>query len=1739
MLRTNLLRFFFVAQLLASLFTRNAIAQCVQADCAQDPIACIITKAAVGIGGGVNANVTADVVVPGGRTSKKFFPVSYAHDGGSGSYTVVPKADADDTGIPLTQALCVGQVTAIFNRSGSKAIKVEVTQSVSSRVQQSANSVRVVYDETPPVLTINSVIQAASADAGTPIPFSGGTTFFTSNAIVVQGRVNDVEPAQDPNLLAVLVQEGLTTSGQVVPVTSGTNGTFSLPINLSQEQDGEFQIRLVGLDSNGLNFADGSPANRSEPRTVRVIKDTVKPVLTKLEIISGIGDNQKVQEVPRVFVQGGSQIRVRATFSERLKVAPTLALKHQGNGAGEPSQPYSVPFDSQLFASNPTVVEYEFTPLFDPRNLGPVDLQFGPAAATISNAQIGIDMAGNDLDATQGVLKNQGTVIAGIVVDGNAPSLFRLTGAAGEVQSRPRNNQTLARKDFPTRIELFVQDYNLPSNLPGSVDASSEVTGRFDNGSGVDFDKVGSADMRVVVRRPNGTEIAGTLVTQPPNGLVYLLPLVEQIFGSETSTGNPEDANKPDAGAYTVQVSLIDKVGNKAVESIVFNMDVDPINAASIQVSLKPPGSPAAAGGINFSLKNPIKGSEIPDLPSMVDLSTLDSVNQLDGFDICSTDPTFSVTRSTIDLKARLNGPDTVARSLIITGTVDGNATNTCGTTGLGNFTVVKERQKEVFPNLPFDFPNPGTIGDHVRPGEKDPRFGQYDGPYLAEILAVDGPGNVSKAIRKEFLLDTTAPYTERTFPQENQKINTPLRHVSAVVVDPSPARLHTFEQSGKVNFGSGISIKASKMNLRLPAPYRDNLSTTLFDTADGNRLRGVLDFTHNPNSFDPTLPTFNPNDDAYRVLLEIVDNNANTVTLPVDGSVDGIYTVEVIPVDNAGNNVNDATTRGGFKPLTDGVKPPKELKRDFRFLLDTVPPNLTFSPIGAAQTAPSELNVNGGSFELKGKVRDLSARTPATEAIRGGSGMDRVEYSLVLLRQDGTMVDSQPGDGQDVKPRNNPILKDVKAELSAITDPSLDPSVSSTRPLTDGYRDLLMVEHTWTIKGVLPPPDEIIVPDQNTVANYVLIVKAIDQAGNISERRIVMKLNSGLLPPPELVSPNLNGALKSPAVVFEWKPVPEAAEYILNLSHPTGQLTTYAVVKSGDNPNVRWNQILTTQGEYEWWVLSVDSVGNAGQKGLTRKFRYDKEAPFIESLSWSDLSPEATTRMSIGTFKLQVVFNEELGKWPKVTFKPLQTSVPEQMIVTSRVSGKTWEGVATIPTTATNLWDGKATLEISQAEDKAGNLMIVNRNYDFTIDTGPSYSVKYFENPVYRTEVVMVVKSTENLLNVPVLTEPVGVSLATGTMLRISDSVFAANLRITASNDTTGKVRISGTDLDGNTASRILTFPVSVLKTNQSTRVLSTGLVLNVPSGSVAQNTPMMVLPREEFSEIPQINASVGSVSKEVQELKKIKDLELLSPTDIQFLQPVAVEMDPGQPLGPQQGLFLASGGSLELIEANVRDGKYHFSLMRSGQIMIFEDLKPPLLNLDSSLEQDGIRAVNPKVRFEAKDLGSGLRQDSIHVTLAGQQMAFEEVDARGAYVYGMKGRIANGDNELEIEVSDRLGNLSVLKSTVQVLGPIRISAIAYPNPARSFSMFSYDLSRAADHVELKLYDAAGALIHSINSAQDPLVTTVRGKNTWRWDLLDRRGRNVANGVYFVQVVARDRDGHQDRQRIRVAVLQ
>ena len=129
--------------------------------------------------------------------------------------------------------------------------------------------------------------------------------------------------------------------------------------------------------------------------------------------------------------------------------------------------------------------------------------------------------------------------------------------------------------------------------------------------------------------------------------------------------------------------------------------------------------------------------------------------------------------------------------------------------------------------------------------------------------------------------------------------------------------------------------MQYSGMSAQLVKPYRpEDLDTTLFDINKGNEIKGRLSYVHRPNSFDASLPTFSPEDDYYRVLLEFIDEQGNSRSLPLDGSADGIYSLIVTPVDNAGNSIDGALAgQSGWKPITnpDQIQS-QELKKVLHF---------------------------------------------------------------------------------------------------------------------------------------------------------------------------------------------------------------------------------------------------------------------------------------------------------------------------------------------------------------------------------------------------------------------------------------------------------------------------------------------------------------------------------------------------------------------------------------------------------------------------------------------------------------------------------------------------------------------------------------------------------------------------------------------------------------------------------------
>jgi hypothetical protein len=1705
----------------------NTLGQCTD----ENPQNCVITRAAVG--SNLDAGPSDDV--DRGRTSFNRFPVEFTHDGATSSFTVsIIAPSPTDSGSSVTESSCDGQLTVFFTNPAEKVVRIRVAQvNLGGRTATSQNALRVVYDNVPPIILPLQVFQGTTTD-GNPEPYSAGTTYFTSDDLVITARVTDPPPSAAPENLGIQVADGLSQVGAVVPSNNPGSGLFELNLGLINEvKDGEFQIEVVALDSTSSTFPDGSPANRSEPVRYRVVLDREAPVLTGLEaIIHSNTQNQSILEIPGAFVKSGT-VRIRASFSEPLKQPPTLTVTQGGSGVGEPPPPYKIFFDSVLFQASPDTVEYILTPQATVSDLGPIALSFG---------EDGRDFAGNPLALDAGVLSRGETLQRALILDGVAPDLRRVDLAVpGQIQSDPKNGDSLPEGRFPEQILVIVKDYNLPDSLGDG--SGGDLTAR-NNASGVDFARVlgtgsdGEAGIRVELSNPEGSPLLGTLATKPPNGLVYILPRESQLFQSSGGVA-PE-------GIYTVKISLVDRVGNAGTETFFFEMDNTDISADRLQVSILP----QPANGENFSpdtgnplLKNPISGQKIPDNPGFVDLGTLDAVRDLQSVKICSTDPSFDLTRSPITVNARLSGPDTIPRTLLVTGTPNlGDIENTCGLSGSLSLSVSRD-QLSAFPSLNFPFPNPNSVGSGIGSGERDPRFGLFDGPYRVEILARDAAGNESDPIVKEFLLDTTPPFTRETFPKNFSKTNSPLRHVSAILTDPHPPRKLVFDEEGHVNFGSGISVDFSSMDLHLQVPYRpQSIDLEVFDPVQDHRVKGRLTFTHKPNSLDPSLPSFHPKDDAYRILLEFVTSLGQAMTLPTDGGADGIYRIDVVPVDNAGNTVEAARAgQSGFNPAQNPDRDgPKEVRKSFFFLLDTVAPHISLDDV-SGQPVRGSLSVAGSSFTVLGKTRDLSARLD--QPTHGGAGVDRVDYELVFFK-DGKQAPAVPGsDGSLPKP--NPVISGT-AWLSPIQLESSDPHTSESRPLDPTtYRELPLEERSFRIDGRLPSLSQLIrsvdVPGGGE-GQYFLRILSHDLAGNIGLESVEIFLSLSDLQPPELKSPDFGARIDSTAIELSWKPVSKAFNYILSLSSPQGGLSTFSISGVETSGLVKTLQILNQQGEYRWWVAARDSVGNTGNRSLEQTFTLDTHPPVLRFVTWSDFSPEAQVQINRGVFKLHLLFDEPLSQAPRVSFQPFLSSFARQDFTTSRFQGAIWEGQGQVPPGADSSWNGPAILWVENARDLAGTSMLTDKSRSFEIKTGPTYALRFFENPVFKTEIVVLIQASERLGGTPLLFNPVGVDFLNEELVQVGDQTYSTVFKLQPSNEPVGQVEITGRDLLGNASTRSVTFPIRSIDGALGGEVRSSRMQLSIEPGAFQGIQTLAMLPPPEFASSPsQVETKSLKSKNRIVEWVEVGEVGLLYPSGQQFALPARLTIKPREPLADHQGYFLEVGGQMKFLASadlpGSQAGAYSGQVNQLGRVVVLEDHNPPRIELAPEMQVGVLDPRAAKLRFSIHEAGSGLVSAGPQVVLGGRRLESQAL-GEGQYEASYGGILSPGSHWVSIRARDRLGNASVLRSEFKVESPIRIRLDVFPNPARSFSRLRYRLSRGASFLALKILDTHGRVVFKTDSQVDFSLELDSGQNTYEWDLANGEGEAVANGVYFCKLLVKDAQGAVDRAQSKIAVL-
>ena len=116
----------------------------------------------------------------------------------------------------------------------------------------------------------------------------------------------------------------------------------------------------------------------------------------------------------------------------------------------------------------------------------------------------------------------------------------------------------------------------------------------------------------------------------------------------------------------------------------------------------------------------------------------------------------------------------------------------------------------------------------------------------------------------------------------------------------------------------------------------------------------------------------------------------------------------------------------------------------------------------------------------------------------------------------------------------------------------------------------------------------------------------------------------------------------------------------------------------------------------------------------------------------------------------------------------------------------------------------------------------------------------------------------------------------------------------------------------------------------------------------------------------------------------------------------------------------------------------------------------------------------------------------------------------------------------QLQLIASDLDGNTAESEIAFQVHGKLQlVEPLNYPNPFKSDTTVTCELTRPAESLMLKIYTLTGRLIRELQSEAPA------GFIQLKWDGKDDDGNEVANGVYYGKMIVKSLDDEDDQTHI------
>ena len=562
--------------------------------------------------------------------------------------------------------------------------------------------------------------------------------------------------------------------------------------------------------------------------------------------------------------------------------------------------------------------------------------------------------------------------------------------------------------------------------------------------------------------------------------------------------------------------------------------------------------------------------------------------------------------------------------------------------------------------------------------------------------------------------------------------------------------------------------------------------------------------------------------------------------------------------------------------------------------------------------------------------------------------------------------------------------------------------------------------------------------------------------------------------------------------------------------------------------------------------------------------FFADVKGPAIVGTSYDNINSQG---------EIMIVFDQPLDKTTGEATSSyiIQDNAGNSIPITSAILQSDGQTVLLIAS-GTFIENADYTIKAPGVKDELGNNSCESSISGFSFKgrdvTPPKFVISAFSNAANENDIIVVVVSNEELIRVPTLTVIHGTASPKALIMQKNETnplAFMAATSLKASNGQSGTLKVEGEDLNGNKGSDTGSFVIANVKTNSSLRLASADeqFSLAFDKDSLKADATVKILKRNvikdenasgtirtalqnEYASMRGVRASVATPEEEAanSELTPLTDAYEASISSSKINKGIVASMKVPESASQTTGLglFYQKNGSWKFISSNITTDKEIKARITSSQIFaIMRDSVAPSIKLDESLDlSKAFETARPEFAGTIMDFGSGIDTNSLEAKIDNNTQSIS-LDNNGNFKFKSLTELINGKHDLTITAKDRTGNLATSGSMrFALVLPFEFKQIIqYPNPAKNNLTIRIRTNSTGINcnIRIKIYDVAGHKVADFDESN--VIDRNDGNYEVRWDLRNKKGKKVANGVYIAKLEAVNPEtGRKVKATLKLAVL-